>query len=119
MEWALIDSSAGFFRTYCTLALYLIHRLQFFVKYSCTIIVYLICNHELLNFLGSTDNEQKVGAANSTVPILLSSVRCKGKEDDILECRHSEFNEFDTCSHADDADVTCRGMYHAVADLGT
>ena len=78
-------------------------------------------NHELYwtFYTVPSPKKQEFRGANSTVPILLTQFKCSGDEDNIIQCEHSEFNEFNTCSHKDDVGVTCRGMYHAVADLGT
>ena len=41
-------------------------------------------------------------------PIYLGDVQCSGDETRLIDCNHGGIGGYDTCSHSDDAGVSCQ-----------
>ena len=61
---------------------------------------------KMLNFTGAIRVES-FGPGNSSFPILMDNVKCRGDEHTIAACQHDGW-EMHNCFHSEDAGVVCR-----------
>ena len=65
----------------------------------------------MLNFSAAVkvveDAYKYFGRVNSSYPIWLDNVKCRGDEQSIAACRHRGWNVHD-CNHYDDAGIVCK-----------
>ena len=61
---------------------------------------------KMLNFSGA-NRVESFGPGNSSFPILMDNVKCRGDEHTIAACQHDGW-EMHNCFHSEDAGVVCR-----------